>query len=937
MFKNSKYYAVIALVVLMAIPAISVGIAPALANDTQATYPFVVVNPNPAGVNQQVYVFMFLSNLQVSAGGTTGARFHGFTCTITKPDGTTETRGPYTADPVSSSYFVYTPSQTGNYTFVMNYPGEVTPDTVGLGGHSPQTTFLPSQSAPAILTVQANSIPLLTGNPAPQGYWTRPINAQNYLWGQLTNNWLMPAWDSTGRQFDQGSAYVPYGQAPNSAHVLWTFPLTFGGIMGGEYTNAQFTDGRSYEQFFKPPVIISGRLYYNSIVGSEPETQVNWSSIICVDMTTGKQLFAIPNATLSFAQIYDFVSPNQAGGEAYLWETRSLAGVPTTWRMFDAWTGQYMLSIQNVPAGTIMPDNEWFGKTPTGPGDIMDYAVSPTGLLTIWNSSKTIPTLANFPNGTSTGTNAWQWRPVNILGATLNAVGNSTFFMYSYNNYTTSATFNPVNSVVTVTPGSNFTSISTDGRQLVTQLQNFPIGGSVLQVGYDNEIIVANASTWLNQYGNQFEDFAQGPIRTFCGYSMTDGSLLWGPTTINFAAQIPANASLYQSSVIGYAQRQIGPGDIMPLYCKEVGSFYCWNIRTGQFLWGPSPSATAKNGFAVYNWEAKLLTPDGYLYSWGFDGIMKAYNLTTGSLLWTFSTGDAGINTPYGSWPIYNGLLWMDNKLYFQTSDHGNGVQPLYQGEGLYCLDAHTGAQIWNMTGWWEQGAVSDANYVTHNCYDNQIYDIAKGPSSISVTATPTIQTHGSMVMIQGTVNDISPGAMQLISTGKFNTVPLVSDNDQGRFMNYLYQQQQKPTDATGVLVHLTAVAPDGSSKDLGYVTSDLSGHYALTWTPDQIGTYTITAAFEGSNSYWPSSSETSIGMQNPTASAAPVTPTPPPTITPATPTPTIAPTPSPVTSPSVAPSPPASTTPVALYVGIAAVVIIIIVVAAALALRRRK
>jgi hypothetical protein len=913
----------------MAVPTISIAMMPANAVDTQQTYAFIVTNPNPAGVGQQVYVFMFLSNLQASAGGTGGARFHGFTCTITKPDGTTETKGPYTADPVSSSYFIYTPQTIGNYKLVMNYPGEETPLTVGPGGTSPDTIFSASHSATITLSVQQNPLPILSGNPTQQGYWTRPINGQNWLWGEVSNNWLMPAWDSTNRQFDQGSAIVPYGSAPDSAHVLWTKPLTFGGIVGGDYvpSNMQFGDGRSYEQFFKPPVIISGRLYYNTIGAGEPVTQINYASIVCVDMKDGSTIFTIPNATLSFAQIYNFVSPNQAGGLAYLWETRSLAGVPTTWRMFDAWTGQYMLSIQNVPSGTVLLDNTFYGQSKQGPGDVLVYNVGFTGLLTIWNSSKTIPTLANFVNGTSIGTNAWQWRPVNVLGSVLNAVGNSTFFMYSFNNYTTTA--NAAGNAAV--PGSNFTSISTDGRQLVTQLQDFPIGGSVVQVGYDNELIVANNSALAGTI------FAQGNVRTFVGYDQTTGAKIWGPTTIDFASKVPPNATLYVSTVIGYAQRQIASGDILPIWCKEVGSFYCWNVRTGQFLWGPTPSATDNNGFALYNWECKMVTPAGIVYNWGFDGELHAYNLTTGAALWTFSTGNAGLNTPYGTWPIYNGMTLMDNKLYLQTSDHGNGVEPLYQGEGLYCLDPISGQQLWNMTGWWEQAAISDGRYVTHNCYDNQIYCIAKGPSSTSVEVTPSIQNHGSLVMIQGTVSDVSSGAKQLVTDGKFNLVPLISDADQGRFMNYLYQQQQKPTDAKGVLVHLTVVQPDGSSKDLGYVTSDINGHYAITWTPDQIGTYTVTAAFEGSNSYYPSSDVTSIGMQNAPAAVVVPTATPQPTavVTPTVAPPTVAPTPTPVVT--VAPTPPASPTPVALYVGIAAVVVIIVVVAAALALRRRK
>ncbi len=208
----------VVLVVLLSVSAIGLSIGTANAADLQATYAFIAVNPTPAGLNQDVYVFMFLSNLQASAGGTGGARFHGFSVAITKPDGTKETKGPYTADPVSSAFFIYRPDQLGNYTLIFSYPGETTPATVGPGGSSPETVFLPSQSSPIKLTVQQNPLPVLSGNPAPTGYWTRPINGQNWLWGPVSSNWLMAAWDGTGRQFDQGSVYLPpqAGDAPDS-------------------------------------------------------------------------------------------------------------------------------------------------------------------------------------------------------------------------------------------------------------------------------------------------------------------------------------------------------------------------------------------------------------------------------------------------------------------------------------------------------------------------------------------------------------------------------------------------------------------------------------------------------------------------------------------------------------------------------------------------
>ena len=921
-YLKNRTFAAIALVLVMSIATFSFATKVSAA-DTVQTYAYIAVSPNPAAVGQAVAVTPFLSNVQISAGGTgIGARFHAFTVTITKPDGTTDTRTIATADPVSSGYFSYVPTTVGNYTFVFKYPGEFTPATSTPSGSSPDTTFLASTSAPLTLVVQQTALPILSGNPSPSSYWTRPVNDQNYGWHSVANNWLMPAWDSLARQFDQGSCYVPYASAPNSPHILWTTPLTFGGLVGGEYGATQYTDGRSYEQFFKPPVVISGRLYYNIIGAEEPVTQINYSSIVCVDMKDGSTLFTIPNATLSFGQIYNYVSPNQAGALAYLWETRSqpINGIPpayATWRMFDAWTGQYMLSIANVPPGTVLLDNTFYAKSQAGPGDILVYYLNATAkTLTLWNSSKTIPTLANNALGQSFGTNAWQWRPVNVLGATLNAIGNSTYWQFSTGNYVT---------------------VNTDGRQFVADISaSMPagfgvfVGGiaqtpSIKQVGYDNTVYISNASTPGLAYGYPY-------VSTWVGYSMTDGSLMWGPTTIDITSRVPKNATMLMPASVA-AARVIGPNDIFPMWCKETMQYYAWNVRTGQFLWGPTKDLLSTvSAFGVYNWESKLLTPDGVLYDNGYDGMVHAYNLTTGASLWDFSTGNAGQNTPYGVWPTYNGLTVADGKLFVQTSDHGNGVTPLYQGEGLYVLNYLTGQQLWNFTGWFEQGVITDGMYVAHNCYDNLIYAFGKGPSAVTVSVSPKVAASGSALMIEGTVADISPGAQKLVKDGKFNFVPAVSDSDQNVWMAYLYEQQQIPAKVNGVQVHLTGVDPNGNSQDLGSVTTDMSGYFQKMWTPTMEGAWKIVASFGGSNSYWPSYAQTGAGVTK-APSAAVATPTPPaPSATPPpqspSPTPSLAPTPvTPGGQPSIS----------ALTIAIVAVVVIIIVVAAALVLLRRR
>jgi hypothetical protein len=108
--------------------------------------------------------------------------------------------------------------------------------------------------------------------------------------------------------------------------------------------------------------------------------------------------------------------------------------------------------------------------------------------------------------------------------------------------------------------------------------------------------------------------------------------------------------------------------------------------------------------------------------------------------------------------------------------------------------------------------------------------------------------------MIQGTVTDISAGANKSPLPERFpNGVPAVSDASMSSWMAYLYMQQPKPTNATGVTVFLQAMKSDGTVMDLGYATTDLTGHYQYTWNPETADNYKIIATFEGSESYWPS------------------------------------------------------------------------------------
>ena len=84
--------------------------------------------------------------------------------------------------------------------------------------------------------------------------------------------------------------------------------------------------------------------------------------------------------------------------------------------------------------------------------------------------------------------------------------------------------------------------------------------------------------------------------------------------------------------------------------------------------------------------------------------------------------------------------------------------------------------------------------------------------------------------------------------------------------MEYVYMQQQCPTNATGVPVSINVIDANGNYREIGSTTSDASGVFTLNWKPDIAGAYTVIAIFPGSESYYTSSAETSFYANEPAA-----------------------------------------------------------------------
>jgi outer membrane protein assembly factor BamB len=454
-------------------------------------------------------------------------------------------------------------------------------------------------------------------------------------------------------------------------------------------------------------------------------------------------------------------------------------------------------------------------------------------------------------------------------------------------------------------------------------------------VGSQGEIlryVLSSTGKWLAQWnssrafggsagtgvGNWYSGTVNASLASNYDWNVSIPTLGSGTWTINRYA-IFDNILLLEQGSLGSGPRVNGAGENITAVSLKPGSI-------GQLLWTkyypPAPNNVTRKiiavdpdvgvfvaedketlrltGYSLANgnqlWSLAHAKADidtlrttgvnayGNLYCAGFDGILYAYDLENGNLLWTYGNGGpgnstyAGLGTSYGEYPIFIDVI-ADGKVYLATTEHSPN-SPWYKDVRYRCVNATTGEEIWTLMGWGTgmyaggYDIVADGFFVFANMYDMQVYAVGKGPSATTVTASPKISVHGNSVLVEGMVTDISAGTKQKEQAARFpNGVPAVSDASMSAWMEYVYMQKPRPGNATGVDVTLDAVDPNGNWKHIGTVTSDSSGTFKKMFTPEVPGEYTIIATFGGSESYWPSYAETAIGVDE----APPATATPPP------------------------------------------------------------
>jgi hypothetical protein len=340
------------------------------------------------------------------------------------------------------------------------------------------------------------------------------------------------------------------------------------------------------------------------------------------------------------------------------------------------------------------------------------------------------------------------------------------------------------------------------------------------------------------------------------GYDAKTGQKLWGPL----------NQTIPNLQDVALLAARDG---VYVLHNKDTDEAYGYSLKTGEKLWGPVK--LPENAWSHISRSAQIAY--GTVFIWDFGGYVNALNATTGKIEWTFTPRSAGYNTGYGIYPLWYTGSVCDGKLFLSESHMYN--PPLYPGAQRLAINCTTGELVWSVLSFCGRmpAAHADGYMVQWNSYDSQIYTFGKGPTATTVSIQNDVITQGNSVLLKGTVTDESPGTKDSDRKARFpNGVPAIADESMSPWMEYVYMQQPRPTNATGVEVTLDAVDPNGNFVHIGTVTSDTSGLFHYAWkTPDVPGEYTVIATFAGSKSYWPSYTETAMVVSE----AAP-TPSPP-------------------------------------------------------------
>jgi outer membrane protein assembly factor BamB len=816
LIKTRKLTTAIAIILLitMITPMVTMPVNAQSWTGHKKSYAYIGATPNPVAVGEDVLLHVGVTEaLQV-----TEDKWHGLTITITKPDNTVETLGPFNTDSTGGTGTNFVPAMEGTYKLQTHFPAQwynYSSFDMFLGPQDVKCYYEADDSPILELVVGAEASQFWPSAPLPTEYWTRPIDSQLREWNVISGSWLSPS-SIFG---NDASAGLGQENAPETAHVLWQEPLQIGGLAGGVGISEQAAvfPGDAYEGKFSSSLVIMGVLIYqhfDSVGGNAVD-----NSIIAVDIHTGEKLWEKTlldpqgnRVVPQYGQVMYWKSFNTQGVYPFLFCAISggfFGAASSTLEAFDPYTGRWLFTYTNMPSGTRM-----YGPN----GEILIYTLNQqAGYMTIWNSSAVIDAYWG------TTQNSPMFGSYQPQGKTINATGPCPVTVatpYGYNGYSKN---------ITIPKG---------------------LLGSPSLVYY-NDVIV----------GYQRLD----TIGMFSTVTLNDAPfVLWGIDAQTGALKF--NKTI--AAPPGNVTLSIGAGSaedrIITIWSKELTQFWAYSIDTGDLVWGPTEPQNYLDVFAMYP-----LIKYGNLYSNGMSGIMYCYDAKTGHLLWNYTYKDPWSETLWSDyWSSLRPRIISDGKIYLGQSEHSVN-QPQPRGAPFVCLNATTGQVIWSIAGmfrqtdWGGSAVMGDSIIATMDTYNQMVYAIGKGPSAITITAPDTGVPFGTSVTIKGMVTDISSGTKDTEMQMRFPTgLAAVSDDSMSDWMLYAYKQFTRPTNATGVEVMLSVLDANGNYRDIGTTTSSTDGFYSFVWTPDISGAYKVYAIFAGSNAYYSSHAESAFTVE---------------------------------------------------------------------------